>query len=354
MRTARLDLIKVLCDLKSILLEVSSVHGKMSPQFVRSCESFWAIGPRADVGLFSGVSAHVGFEMIRSGEFPLADFALEGPDACVLTAMSSQLIGSREPFPAPVVIADVRLFPGVLSDVHLKVRELQVTLGATRVETDKWFSLLFCLGVHLWLTWGHHVSGLVPYLGNDEGRVSRHSHLNRSGALVHVSIGWDAIAGIGDDLQRESNLLLLLMASWVVLWHTVGEGENWISVSTGHHHVLGHGEMLEWLSGGSTDSDTGHGGADGRGEIWKLSVLMWLLSCWVDQVLGCWLRLHAKRRVLWSVDRRVVRAQFVIGHWGTGVRGVVGRRGKFLVFQVTNIGHGDEIWASILHEAGVW
>ena len=52
--------------LESILLKVSPVHGEMSPQLVRSCKSLRAVGPCADVGLFSSVGAHVGFKMIRS------------------------------------------------------------------------------------------------------------------------------------------------------------------------------------------------------------------------------------------------------------------------------------------------
>lgn len=86
--------LKIKFILESILLEVSPVHSQMSPQFVRSCESLWAVGPCADVGLLSSVGAHVGFEVIRSGEFSLADLALEWPDACVLAAVSSELVRS--------------------------------------------------------------------------------------------------------------------------------------------------------------------------------------------------------------------------------------------------------------------
>ena len=227
----------------------------MSPQFVRSCESLWAVGPGADVGLFSGVGAHVGFEVIGSREFPFADFTLEGPDAGVLAAVSSQLIGSREPLSATVVIANVRLLAGVLSDVHLEVRQLEVSLGAARVETDEWLSLLFGLCVHLRLT-GDHVTGLVPYLRDDESGVSGHGHLDRGCSLVHVSVGWDASRGVSYDLQWESDMLLLL-ASWVLLLHVVGKGEDWVGMSTGHDHVLGHHwhrVVLKGLSGRSANS----------------------------------------------------------------------------------------------------
>ena len=80
--------------LESIFLQVSPVHSKMSPQFIRSCKSLRTVGPCADIGLLSCVGTHVGFKVIRSGEFSLADLALEWPDACVLAAVSSQLVRS--------------------------------------------------------------------------------------------------------------------------------------------------------------------------------------------------------------------------------------------------------------------
>lgn len=70
------------------------MHSQMSTEFVRSCKSLGAVGPCTDVGFFAGVSAHVGFEMVRSGEFSLADLALEWPDARVFSAVSPELIGS--------------------------------------------------------------------------------------------------------------------------------------------------------------------------------------------------------------------------------------------------------------------
>ena len=96
--------------------------------------------------LLSGVGAHVRLEVVRTGEFPLADIALEWSDASVLAAVSTKLIRSGEPLPAPLVVTDVRLLPSVLADVHLQVGELQVALGAARIEAYKRLSLLLSLG----------------------------------------------------------------------------------------------------------------------------------------------------------------------------------------------------------------
>ena len=127
---------------ESILLQVPAVHGKMSPELVRSCESLRAVWPGARVWLLSRVGPHVGLEVIGSRELPLANLALEGTDASVFPAVATQLVGSREPLPAPLVVTDVRFLSGVLPDVHLQVRELQVALGAPRVETHEGFALL--------------------------------------------------------------------------------------------------------------------------------------------------------------------------------------------------------------------
>ena len=69
--------------------------------------------------LLTSVRSHVGLQVIGSRELALADFAGEGTDTGVFAAVSSELIGTREPLSTSLVIADVRLFPRVLSDVHL-------------------------------------------------------------------------------------------------------------------------------------------------------------------------------------------------------------------------------------------
>ena len=70
------------------------MHSQMSAEFVRSGEPFGAVWPCANVRLLSGVCAHVRFEVIGSGEFSLADFALEWANAGVFAAVSSELVRS--------------------------------------------------------------------------------------------------------------------------------------------------------------------------------------------------------------------------------------------------------------------
>ena len=134
-------------SLESVLFKVSAMHSEMSPKFVRASEPLRAVGPCADVGLFSGVSTHVRFEMVRTGEFSLADIALEWTDTRVLAAMSSQLVRARETLSTTFMLAHVRLFSGVLPDVHLEVRELEVSLSAARVQANEWLPLFISLGV---------------------------------------------------------------------------------------------------------------------------------------------------------------------------------------------------------------
>lgn len=69
------------------------------------------------------------------------------------------------------MIANIGFLSCVLSDVHLEMRELQVSLGAAWVETDERLSLLLCLGIHLRLS-GDHMTLLVSdSLRDDEGRM---------------------------------------------------------------------------------------------------------------------------------------------------------------------------------------
>lgn len=314
--------------------------------------------------------AHVGFEVIRSGELSLTDLALEWPDARVLAAVSSELVRSGESLSTPLVVADVWLFTSVLPDVHLEVRQLEIALGAAGVETHKWFSLLLCLGrSHLWWLTSDHLSVLlVPHLWNDESWVSRHGHLDGSSAFIHVSIGRDASRGVCDELKRKSNVLLLLaLWRWWPLWNCskmmvvgVGEGKHWISRSSSHDHVLGHWGhrvVLQWYSGVDRNPDTRYWSSSRRGKVRKLSVLMLvgLVSGRVDHVLGSWLWLHAEGLLdLRGVRGRVVWTQLVIGHGWTGVHRVVRRWGEFLVLQVARFGDADEIGATVVHESSVW
>ena len=102
--------------------------------------------------------------------------------------------------------------------------------------------------------------------------------------------------------------------------------------------------MLQRYCGVGGDSDAGHGCSNWSGEIWELSMLVWLMGS-ADHVLGSWLRLHAECGLLLlrGVDWRVVGAELVIGHRGTRVHRVVGRRREFLVFKMAHIWHADEV-----------
>ena len=141
------------------------------------------------------------------------------------------------------MVADVRLFASVLPDVHLEVRQLKVALGAAGVEAHEWFSLLFGLSRrHLRLSCDHMTRLLLPDLRDDEGRVSGHCHVDGSSTLVHVSVGWDTSGSIGYNLegQRYVVLLLLTLRCSQLVVTGVGKGEDRVSMSAGHHHVLGH------------------------------------------------------------------------------------------------------------------
>ena len=139
----------VLFVLKSVLFEVASVHGQVAPKLVRAGKSLGAVGPCADVGLLASVGTHVGLEVVRAGELALADLALEGTDTSVLAAVSPQLVRAGESLATALVLAHIGLFSGVLPDVHLEVGELEITLGAARVQADEWLSLLIVLGSSL-------------------------------------------------------------------------------------------------------------------------------------------------------------------------------------------------------------
>lgn len=258
------------------------------------------------------------------------------------------------------MITDIWFLSCVLSDVHLEMRELQVTLGAAWIEADKWLSLLLCLGVHLRLS-GDHMTWLVSDLWDDEGWMGRHCHVDWGSTFVHVSIGWDASCSVGNDLERKSHMLLLALYLLLLL-HLVGirEGKDGISWSTGHHHVLGHRwhrVMLKWYSGAGGDSNVGHGSSNWCGKLRELGMLVWLVSGSIYHVFWSRLRLHTECSLLWllrGVGWRVMGTQLVIGHRGTRVHRVVGGRREFLMLEVTHFWHADEVGTSIIHESRVW
>lgn len=138
--------------------------------------------------LLPSVGSHVRLEMIGPGELSLAHFTLERADTRVLAAVSTELVRSGEPLATPLMVTHIWLLSGVLSDVHLQVGELEVAFGAARVEADKWLPLL----VNLWLWRSNEAGGLLVHalghLRQDEGRVSRHCHLDWSCSLVEVCV----------------------------------------------------------------------------------------------------------------------------------------------------------------------
>lgn len=78
--------------LESVLLKMSSVHCKMTSEFIRTSESLGAVWPGADMWLLSRVCAHVGLQVVRSREFPFTHIALERSHSGVLSAVASQLV----------------------------------------------------------------------------------------------------------------------------------------------------------------------------------------------------------------------------------------------------------------------
>lgn len=106
-------------QLESVLFKVSSMHGQMAAQFIRTCKSLGAIGPGAHMWLLPRVGTHVGLEVIGSGEFSLTHLTLEWADAGMLAAVSTELVRSREPLATPFMITHIWLLPSMLPDMHL-------------------------------------------------------------------------------------------------------------------------------------------------------------------------------------------------------------------------------------------
>ena len=280
-----------------------SVHGEVATELVRPCESLGAVGPGACMGLLSSVGSHVRFEVIGTGEFPLADVTLEGPYSGVLPAVPPQLIRARESLATPLMVADVRLFSGVLPDVHLQVRELQVPLSTARVEADKRLSLLLCLHVLLLLL-SDQTAGRLPDLGDDESRVGRHGHLDWSAAVViDMAISWHARR---DNLEREGDRLVLLDDRVGV---AIGEGEDHVPVgAAAGQGSIGSGlrVVVQWGSAGRQEK-AGDWGGHGCRVVRVLGMLLRLVGahhCFLGH-----LRFHA---VDWSGHGRVMWAELMV------------------------------------------
>lgn len=210
------------------------------------------------------------------------------------------------------------------------MRELEVTLGATRIETDKWFPLLF--GLLLWRT--NDTAWLLRnlrHLWYDECRVRRHCHLNWSSTLVEMSVSRNTTLS-SDELNWdwESNGHL------IVLMHLIAVGED---------STRGWWVVLQWNRCRCAEYDLRCHGRCGEVRVLGMHVRL------VGNMYGCnlWssLRLHTVRH-LRSVNRRVMWGQLMIGHRRAGVHGAVRWRGVLLVFQGGRGVHRQEVWASLI------
>ena len=116
---------------------MAAMHGQVASKLIRAGKALGTVWPGASVGLLTSVGSHVGLEVIRAGELPLADVTLKGTDSSVLAAVTAKLVGSREPLSTVVHLTSIWLLTGVLANVHLQVGELHVAFGAPRVQADK-------------------------------------------------------------------------------------------------------------------------------------------------------------------------------------------------------------------------
>lgn len=167
------------------------------------------------------MSAHVCLEVVGPGELSLADLALEGADPGVLAAVAPELVRAGEPLPASLMVTDIWLLTSVLPDVHLEVGELQVALGAARVEADKRLSLLIGLGgrdsgllvdeIALDISWWQHERGLGS-CGRRDGEIELivchargHDFVLLHPAKVVMGTGSHGVSGAGVDTATGSS-----------------------------------------------------------------------------------------------------------------------------------------------------
>lgn len=174
--------------LEAVLLQMSTMHGKVSAKLIRPRKALGAVGPGADVGLLSGVGAHVCLEVVRAGEFALADLALKGAHSGVLAAVPAELVRSWEALSTSLMITDIWFLPSMFPDMHLEVGELQVALGAARVQANKRLPLLIGLSNRRH-SWGHEGTMRSHATGwNDEGiLVCGHGEMDRG---CHIKLVW--------------------------------------------------------------------------------------------------------------------------------------------------------------------
>ena len=232
--------------------------------------------------------------------------------------------------------------------------ELQVALGASRVETDERLSLLLGFSSGCLLSDEHPrlVLDWLSHLRNDEGRVGGHGHLPWRGSLEFVGIGWESSV-VCHQLERDCDgfgggLMLLKMALVVrmVLLNVqlglrlrVGVGEHGLGHTVASVHAR---DGLLWRDGrkvlqrqGSRGAVAHVGDRSAYGR-WELRELMVGVYQWRHH--GHLVRsLDVREGWLWWSGRgvnHVVGAQLVIRDGRTRVHGRrVGGRGELLVLQ---------------------
>lgn len=190
------------------------------------------------------------------------------------------------------------------------MRQFEIAFGAARIETDKWFPLLF-----RFLLWCNETAWLLLHrlwdLWDNEGRVRRHCHLDRSCTLIEMSISRNTSLA-SDELDWKSNRHL------VVLMHVIAVGED---------SPWGWWVMLQWDCCRCAQDNLRR--PSRRGEVRVLGMHVGLVGYVYACHLWSSLRLHAVCH-LRSGNRGVVRGKLMIRHWRAWVHGAV-RWGRVLL-----------------------
>ena len=265
------------------------MHSNMTSKLIGASKSLRTVRPCACMWLLSSVGPHVSFQMVGTGESPLADFTFKGAYTSVFTAMPSQLITSGEPLSTAFNFTGIRFLSSVLSNVHLKMRQLHVSLGTTWVQANKRFATLFLLGNNVGHAWNpryHHVL------------------VNHGWRVVRWELHWMHVTGLIHGWHRGYDTHLRLV---------VGEGgKERVDV---HHCLLRRGwwgERLRWVGVGVSD------------DVHVAALIEWSVAAVATHWEG--LVHHRDRRVLdWS-SRGVL-----LGSTRRGVDELVIRSGRTLV-----------------------
>lgn len=194
--------------------------------------------------------------------------------------------------------------------------ELQVSLGATRVQAHKRLPLFLGLQVLL-LT--NKVSRLLSAdLRHDECWVCGHGHLQWGGALINVSISWEC-----SDLEWEGDRLVVQLC-----WDNAGtgKGEDLVTTSRADHGVR---VVFQRHCSGSWYEHARDRRLGRRWEVWVLGMLLRLVG--PHHCLLGHLGLHV---VDGGGGRGVVGTELMVRHWRAGIDGCWVRGwGEFLMLQ---------------------